>query len=125
MYSTSFTGDFNTPDICWSSLTGSSAFSNSLCDFVYEANLSQLINCPTHKGNTPDLVLTNTENYIIPELLVSEPHPLIPSDHLTVSLYIKHSSLLLPKKSCTFVFDYAFDGLCDHLLDTDFSEFFH
>ena len=27
-------GDFNLPDICWSTLSGTSPFSNSLCDLV-------------------------------------------------------------------------------------------
>ena len=51
-------GDFNMPDICWSSLTGTSTFSNSFCDFVFEMSLSQL------SGNILDLVLTNVENSI-------------------------------------------------------------
>ena len=40
-------GDFNTPDINRISLTGSNHFSNSLCD-LFEHNLNQLINYPTH-----------------------------------------------------------------------------
>ena len=60
-----FVGDFNLPDICWSSLIGLSPFSISFCDFVYEYNLSQLVECPTHiKGNMLDLVLTNAESII-------------------------------------------------------------
>ena len=121
-------GDFNVPDICWSSLSGSSAFSNSLCEFVYEESLSQLINCPTHiKGNTLDLILTNVEN-LISNLSVSEPHPLIPSDHFTLSFDFKFAFPPLTKKSCKYVFDYSkadYECLCDYLLDTDFSDCFH
>ena len=29
------TGDFNSPDICWSTLSASSPFSGSLCDLVF------------------------------------------------------------------------------------------
>lgn len=41
-------GDFNFPDICWSSLSGSNVNSNKFCDFVFENNclnssLAQLI----------------------------------------------------------------------------------
>ena len=44
--------DFNTPDINWMSLTASNHFSNSLCDLLFEHNLNQLVNYPTHtKGN--------------------------------------------------------------------------
>ena len=55
-------GDYNMPDICWSSLTGTSTFSNSFCDFVFEMSLSQLVMEATHiKGNILDLVLTNVK----------------------------------------------------------------
>ena len=78
-------GDFNLPDVCWSSLIGQSPFSNSFCDFVYEHNFSQLVDCPTHvKGNILDLVFTTSES-IISDLLVTRPHALISTDHHTVS----------------------------------------
>ena len=32
-------GDFNLPDINWSSLNGTSTFSNSFCDFIFDCNL--------------------------------------------------------------------------------------
>ena len=51
-------GDFNLPDICWSTLSGSSLLSNLFCDFMLESNLSHLITCPTHvKGNLLDILL--------------------------------------------------------------------
>ena len=84
-------GDFNLPDICWSTLTGTSPFSNSFCDFVYEMNLSQLVIDSTHvKGNILDLVLTNAENFIY-DLFIADSLPLIPSDHCTVSFKIKYA----------------------------------
>ena len=49
-------GDFNLPDICWSSE------SSSFCDFVFQCNRTQhnIIVQPTHiKGNMLDLVLLN------------------------------------------------------------------
>ncbi len=53
-------GDFNTPDINWNSLSGSTFFSNELCELTFDMNLSQLITTPTHKhGNILDLVFTN------------------------------------------------------------------
>ena len=58
------TGDFNMPDINWSTLTGCSMISNNFCEFIFQSNLAQIVNIPTHKhGNTLDLILTdNTEN---------------------------------------------------------------
>ena len=41
-------GDFNFPDICCSSLTGSSALSNSFCEFIFDSNLTQHVMEPTH-----------------------------------------------------------------------------
>jgi len=80
-------GDFNLPDVCWSSLIGQSPFSNSFCDFVYEHNFSQLVDCPTHvKGNILDLVFTTSES-IISDLLVTRPRALISTDHRTVTAF--------------------------------------
>ena len=58
-------GDFNLPDINWDSLSASTSISNLFCDFLFNNNLSQLVNEPTHiKGNILDLVLTNSDNDI-------------------------------------------------------------
>ena len=43
-------GGFNVPDINWSSLCGNSPFSTSLCNFVFDCNLSRVIQIPTHAG---------------------------------------------------------------------------
>lgn len=60
-------GDFNLPDVCWSSLSGCSQQSNLFCDFLFDSNLSQLITVPTHiKGNTiyfSQIVITLSANY--------------------------------------------------------------
>ena len=53
-------GDFNFPDICWSSLSGTSSLSNHFCEFVFDHNLTQHVTNPTHiMGNILDLVLTS------------------------------------------------------------------
>ena len=66
-------GDFNLPDVCGS---GQSPFSNSFCDFVYEHNFSQLVDCPTHvKGNILHLVLTTSESIISDLLVTKHKHP--------------------------------------------------
>ena len=58
-------GDFNLPDINWTTLTGNSAVSNNFCVFVFESNLIQLVNLPTHiRGNILDLVLTNSPDHV-------------------------------------------------------------
>lgn len=51
-------GDFNFPNIRWSSLCGSCTSTRLFCDTIFECNLSQLVEDPTHiKGNLLDLVL--------------------------------------------------------------------
>ena len=69
-------GDFNMPDICWSTLTGTSTASNSFCDLLFELNLSQLVKEPTHcKGNILDLVITNDN--LITDLSIAAPDLLL------------------------------------------------
>ena len=59
-------GDFNAPEINWSSLTGGTTFSKALHDLIFDSNLPQLIHSPTLiKGIILDLVLTNSEEIII------------------------------------------------------------
>ena len=104
-------GDFNLPDVCGS---GQSPFSNSFCDFVYEHNFSQLVDCLIHvKRNILDLVLTTSEN-IISDLLVTKPHALISTDHHTVSFNIQHTTQSKESNKHMYVHDYSkaeFEGL--------------
>ena len=87
------TGDFNSPDICWSTLSGSSPFSTSLCDLVFSQNLKQFVLCSTHiHGNTLDLVLSNSDE-LISDLQVDCNVCLDYSDHylISFSLFVPHS----------------------------------
>ena len=53
-------GDFNQPNIDWQTLTGNCPVSNSLCDFIFDHGLVQLIHEPTHvQGNILDLATSN------------------------------------------------------------------
>ena len=117
-------GDFNLPEICWSSLSGNSLLSNIFCDFVFEYNLSQLIKCPTHvKGNTLDLLLTNNEN-LVSQLTVNSTPALQLSDHYNICFHIAKYSLTPRRKPILSVFDYSkadYEGLCNYLLDVDYS----
>ena len=54
-------GDFNAPDIDWSTLTATTPYSLSLCNTIHNKNFKQLMNMPTHKqGNILDLIITNS-----------------------------------------------------------------
>ena len=41
-------GDFNFPDIDWQTLYGSSPLSSLFCDLIFDFNLVQVIDFPTH-----------------------------------------------------------------------------
>ena len=75
-------GDFNSPDINWSTLTGSSTASNNLCEFAFESNLVQLVDSPTHIcGNILDLVLTNSPGHVTNLSVHSPDYQCVTSDH--------------------------------------------
>ena len=60
-------GDFNAPDIDWLTFSSETAKSELLCDFLFDNNLLQLIQEPTHAlGNILDLVITNTDSTTLP-----------------------------------------------------------
>ena len=90
-------GDFNTPDINWDTLTGSSSQSNLFCDLVFHLNLLQLVDKPTHiQGNTLDLIFTNKEDLIDNVTVQPQEAFCVSSDHFMVSF-----NLCLPSYSST------------------------
>ena len=117
-------GDLNCPDIIWDLLDSSSLLSSSLCDLVFEFQLSQLVDTPTHsKGNILDLILTNSE-HLINDISVGT-SPFSNSDHLPISFLIQsHLSPSFPKCVSNSFRDYSkadFEGMNDFLLDWDFT----
>lgn len=119
-------GDFNVPNINWSSLSGCSTFSNALCDLIFDCNLIQLVNKPTHvKGNILDLVVTNSEKSIHDLFVISQKDQLINSDHFNISFSVDLSLNVAPKNKPKLVFDYPkanLEGLSNYLMDIDFSQ---
>ena len=121
-------GDFNMPDIDWSTLSAISTYSNSFCDAVYDNNLYQLITVTTHiKGNTLDLLLTDTPDNVTDIHLSAPSLPV--SDHLIISLsftIVGHSFHLKSPRSSNSSSSHNYsqadwNGLLDHLCDIDFS----
>ena len=113
-------GDFNCPDINWDALLGTSQFSQSLCSLVYQLNLIQLVDSPTHAcGNILDLLLSNSPEKlsnlsILPSL----------SDHnLIFCDFTLRPPHYTPLKD-SFQFDFSqvdFSNLDLFLLNEDFS----
>ena len=88
-------GDFNAPDVEWSTLSASSHSSKLLCDVIFRCNLTQLITVPTHiHGNTLDLLFTNIDNYICN--ISTTINTTLLSDHYIIPVSYTH--LTLPTK---------------------------
>ena len=84
-------GEFNIPDINWNTLSGSTAFSNQLCDLVFQYDLSQIADGLTHTaGNILDLIFTNCDSVINSLVMHSNiVHP-VTSDHYLISLTLSY-----------------------------------
>ena len=115
-------GDFNSPDICWSSMHGQSRTSITLCDLIFHYNLAQLVTFPTHLGgNLLHLVICSPDlsanvSPLSSSLLVSDHYPLC---HLSFSIPF----VGLQKSSTSWFYNYKktdFDSLNSFLLDYDF-----
>ena len=96
------------------------------CDFIFNNNLSQLIDKPTHhKGNILDLILTNA-CHRIQDIIISPPNCsyVFNSDHSIVSFTLTHSVTPHPEVTPHYVFDFPkadYSGLCSFLMDINFS----
>ena len=112
-------GDFNVPDINWSTLSGQSTFSQLLCDFIFQSNLVQLITCPTHiKGN---VLLVNSHDIVSDLEILSY---LNFSDHFPITFNV-HSCMKDNTKpsSSSPTLNYSkidYNGLTSYLLTYDF-----
>ena len=114
-------GDFNLPDINWSTLTGTSSLSSSFCDLIFDYNLVQFVDSPTHiKGNILDILLSNTT--FIHNVHV-EPSQLISSDHFMVLFSIVCDIKPVRRHMVKYIFDFKnvdMEGLLMFLLEYDF-----
>ena len=117
-------GDFNLPDIHWSSLSCTSILSHHFCDFIFDFNLSQHVMVPTHtQGNVLDLVVTSPD-VNISNLMVTHPAPCIASDHFIISFIPQCNSPCHNNHKPMYVFNFSkadYDSICSFLLDVDFS----
>ena len=126
-------GDFNFPDINWSSLTGHSHTSTLFSDFMFDNNLTQHVDCPTHtRGNILDLVLTANDE-LVDNLVVSNPNHSIRSDHLMISLNLLFQPTSIPSQrrlygtESLFVYDFPkadMEGICSYLENSNFRHCF-
>ena len=82
-------GDFYLSNADWSNNYSSNGTEQAFIEEFIRAGLIQLINQPTHfRGNTLDILLTNSEN-TIDNLAILHTSGICKSDHYTISLDIK------------------------------------
>ena len=82
------TGDFNVPDINWSTFSANSSFSISICNRLSAQNYVQMVMEPTHhRGNILDLILTNSPHRLLNINVDSSELPL-KSDHFLITVDI-------------------------------------
>ena len=118
-------GDFNCPDIDWSIINGASPSSSALCDLVFDLNISQIVESPTHvKGNTLDLVLTNSAHLVTSIDVLSDKFQY--SDHFLIDFSFRVNSTgpattVSPSKSILDFSKADFESMCNLLHDFDFS----
>ena len=122
-------GDFNVPDINWNMLSGSTTFSNQLCDLVFQYDLSQIVDCPTHiAGNVLDLIFTNCDCVINSMVIHSNIlHP-VTSDHYLISLTLSYYQTFSKCKIPTYVYDYSkgdYEGLCQFFINSDLTNLYN
>ena len=114
--------DFNLPNINWATLTGSTLISNNFCECIFESNLFQLVEFPTHTcGNISNLIFTNCPERVI-DLSVHPPeYQCTVSDHYLVTVATNFESLTSPPTSLK-IFSFTkgdFNSLTEYLSNCD------
>ena len=119
-------GDFNFPDINWSTVVGQSSSSVAFRDLIFCLNLTQLVDFLTHSsGNTLDLVISDSTELI--QNLFSFSSNLLQSDHfsdftITFSVSVHYSKKKKPKHPPSYNFKRIdLNAFSDFLLDCNFN----
>ena len=120
-------GDFNFPDICWSSLCGQSPQSDAFCDLIFRHSLVQVVDFPTHlRGGVLDLVLSNSDGLV--ENVLSFSSKFLRSDHYLLSFTVPSARKRVSEQSkLSYSFNFKktdLEWLSSFLLDFDFSQIF-
>lgn len=93
-------GDFNCPDVDWTLLTSSNCKSTQLCEMLFDNDLAQLIDFPTHiEGNLLDLFITNQDDS--PPLISKLSNCPIVSDHVPILVTLPSPSDNSNYRVCT------------------------
>jgi len=117
-------GDFDYPEIDWSSRTvGASASSDckSFLDGVEDCFYTQHVKAPTREHAVLDLVLTH-EPDLVSEVSISD--RLGTSDHNMLLFHLHHNTCVTPKKPvCRNYLKGDYDGIRSHLQSVDWDTY--
>ena len=119
-----FVGDFNSPDIDWTVLMGSTS---CFCNFIFDCNLSQHVLEPTHvRGNQLDLIISSA-SVDVDHVTV---HPLSVVNFL-ITMQSILTSIVMPhlylNPHLVMFFDFCkadYESILSFLLESDFSAVF-
>ena len=117
-----FMGDFNTPDVVWSTISTNSQFSSKICDLIFQYNYTQIVEYSTHvQGNILDLIITNCDENISSPQIHTEDNPLLKSDHypVTFNLNLLHNCNATTVSDSINLYDYSkadFDSVNEYSL---------
>ena len=90
-------GDFNLPDINWSTTSSTTEIAHKFIDLFHNLGLSQLIDLPTHeKGSVLDLLLTNSIR-AVENVAVLSKNEICSSDHFGITFNINPPSKAIAK----------------------------
>ena len=113
-------GDLNLPDSNWDTYTGSSYFTQDFCEAVFELNLLQLVNQPTHrKRNILDVILTNQTNVTNIYTLLTLPCGL-KSDHFIIIFDLSNLPTNEDTKNFTPYPIYDWENMNEYITNFDF-----
>ena len=120
-------GDVNLPDVDWENYQGHSDFSSQFCDKIFELNLEQLVDKPTHiNGNILDVILAN---FVINQPTVSDAHPQgLSSDHFIINFSVPTLSHTVEQKASYVAYGYSiadWDGMYNSMMNHNFHEYYH
>ena len=93
---------------------------------VFELNLEQLVDKPTHiNGNILDVILTN---FFTSQLTISDVHPQsLPSGYFIINFSVPTSSHVVEQKASYAAYDYSradWEGMYNSLMGYNFHEYY-
>ena len=119
-------GDVNLPDVDWENYQGHTEFSSNFCNKIFELNLEQTVNKPTHiSGHILDVVLAN---FSISQPIVLECHPQgLSLDHYIINFSIPAPLHTVEQKASYTAYNYSktdWECMYSFLMNYNFHDYY-